>query len=131
LERWQNEGSFGCEAVARVLELPNVPECAMGFRFLSCLYAAKIPLSFCHLFCLFTMNANVSRLCVVADFQHKSSIGELHLNLPENCHTKHCTRHYAKPLLCAALLFLLSVNQSFNVRFCRAMAWWLFCKTWL
>jgi hypothetical protein len=21
------------------------------------------------------------------------------LNLPQNCHTKHCTRHYAKPLL--------------------------------
>jgi hypothetical protein len=26
----QNEGSFGCEAVARVLEQPNVPECAVG-----------------------------------------------------------------------------------------------------
>ena len=55
----QNEGSFGfakrwhlCQAKT------NVPECAVGFRFLSFLYAAKIPLSFCRLFCLFTMNAN-------------------------------------------------------------------------
>jgi hypothetical protein len=39
----------------------NVPECAVGFRFLFCLYAAKIPLSLCSLFCLFTMNANVMR----------------------------------------------------------------------
>jgi hypothetical protein len=55
---WQNEGSFGCEAVTRALGQRNVPECAVGFHFLFCLYAAKIPLSFCHLFCLFTMNAN-------------------------------------------------------------------------
>ena len=55
---WQNEGSFGCEAVARALGQPNVPECAVGFLFIYCLYAAKIPLSFCRLFCLFTMNAN-------------------------------------------------------------------------
>jgi len=53
----QNEGSFGCEAVARPLGQPNVPECAVGFLFLF-LYAAKIPLSFCRWFCLFTMNAN-------------------------------------------------------------------------
>jgi len=59
IEGWQNEGSFGfakrwllCRAKT------NVPECAVGFRFLFCLYAAKIPLSFCRLFCLFTMNAN-------------------------------------------------------------------------
>lgn len=39
--RRQNEGSFGCEAVARALGQPNVPECAVGFHFL-CLYAAKI-----------------------------------------------------------------------------------------
>ncbi|MFM7487821.1 MAG: hypothetical protein ACKO13_12995, partial [Cytophagales bacterium] len=25
---------------------------------------------------------------VMADFQHKSSMEELHLNLPQNCHTK-------------------------------------------
>ena len=53
----QNEGSFGCEAVARAFGQPNVPECVVGFHFL-CLYAAKISLSFCRLFCLFTMNAN-------------------------------------------------------------------------
>jgi hypothetical protein len=39
------------------------------------------------------------------------------LNLPQICHTKHCTRHYAKPLLCAALLVLSSVCQSFSVCF--------------
>ncbi len=56
----QNEGSFGfakrwhlCRAKT------NVPECAVVFRFLFCLYSAKTPLSFCRLFCLFTMNANV------------------------------------------------------------------------
>ena len=59
----QNEGSFG---FAKRWHLcwakTNVPECAVGFLFLSCLYAAKIPLSFCRLFCLFTMNANVPRI---------------------------------------------------------------------
>jgi hypothetical protein len=63
------------------------------------------------------MAYKVSQLCVMADFLHKSSIEELHLNLPQNCHTKHCTRHYAKTLLCAALLFLLPVFQSFIVSF--------------
>jgi len=29
--RRKNEGSFGCEAVARVLGQPNVPECGRGF----------------------------------------------------------------------------------------------------
>jgi len=48
----QNEGSFGCEAVACALGQPNVPECAMGFLFL-CPYAAKISLSFCRLFFVF------------------------------------------------------------------------------
>ena len=50
--RRQNEGSFGCEAVARAVGQPNVPECAVGFHFL-CLYAAKISLSFCRLFLFF------------------------------------------------------------------------------
>jgi len=44
--RKQNEGSFGCEAVASALGQPNVPECGQDFRFLSCLYAAKLSLSF-------------------------------------------------------------------------------------
>ena len=65
--RRQNEGSFGCEAVARAFGQPNVPECAVGFHFL-CPYAAKILFSFCRLFCLFTMNANVLALGAVADF---------------------------------------------------------------
>jgi hypothetical protein len=47
---------------------------------------------------------NGLRLGVVADFQHKCSFEKLHLNLPLNCHTEHCTRHYAKPLLSAVLL---------------------------
>ena len=50
--RRQNEGSFGCEAVARAFGQPNVPECAVGFHFL-CLYAAKILFSFCRLFLSF------------------------------------------------------------------------------
>jgi hypothetical protein len=57
--RKQNEGSFGCEVVARALGQPNVPECAVGFH-LFCLYAEKkssIILSSIS-FCLFTMNAN-------------------------------------------------------------------------
>jgi hypothetical protein len=32
LVRWQNEGSFGCEAVACALGQPNVPECAMAIN---------------------------------------------------------------------------------------------------
>jgi len=63
--RWENEGSFGfakrwllCRAKT------NVPECAVGFPFL-CPYAAKIPLSFCRLVCLFTMNANGWRYEIV------------------------------------------------------------------
>lgn len=32
--RRKNEGSFGCEAVARVLGQPNVPECGRGFLYL-------------------------------------------------------------------------------------------------
>ncbi len=45
-----------------------VPECVVGFLFLF-LYVAKIPLSFCRLFCLFTMNANVPQIGVVADLR--------------------------------------------------------------
>ena len=41
----QNEGSFGCEAVACVFGQPNVPECALAFSFLFCLHVANLPLS--------------------------------------------------------------------------------------
>jgi len=52
IEGRQNEGSFGFAKGRLVCRAKtNVPECAVGFRFLSCLYAAKIPLSFCLLFC--------------------------------------------------------------------------------
>jgi len=33
-ERWENEGFFGCKAVARALGQPNVPECAVAIDFL-------------------------------------------------------------------------------------------------
>ena len=76
-----------------------------------------LSLSYLSIVCLFTLVANVLRLGVVADFQHKSSIEELNLNLPQNCHTKHCTPHYAKPLLPAGLL-LSSYNYGhFFVKF--------------
>jgi hypothetical protein len=38
---------------------------------------------------------------------------ELHLNLPQNCHTKNCTRHYAKPLLGAGVLSVVSLLSIF------------------
>jgi hypothetical protein len=47
--------------------------------------------------CSSNIAGNGLRLGVVADFQHKCSFEKLHLNLPLNCHTEHCTRHYAKP----------------------------------
>jgi len=34
------------------------------------------------------------------------------LNLPQNCHTKHHTRHYAKPLLPAGILVVLLPSDS-------------------
>jgi hypothetical protein len=44
----ENEGSFGCEVVARALGQPNVPECGLAIStFIFCLYAAKILLSIC------------------------------------------------------------------------------------
>ena len=74
----QNGGSFGfAERWLLRRAKTNVPECAVGFRILLCLYAAKIPLSFCRLFCLFTMNANGSGIAAVGDFQHQSSIDVL------------------------------------------------------
>lgn len=75
----------------------------------------------------FKIATNGSRLCEVADFQHKTSFEKLHLNQPQNCHTKHCTRHYAKPLL--------PVRCSFRSLVCRSFwssAWTdtLFDKLW-
>jgi len=62
-------GGLGCvgkkttllqaEASACESELANVLFCGLAIFIFICLYAAKIPLSFCRLFCLFTMNANV------------------------------------------------------------------------
>ena len=78
------------------------------------------------LVCRPTIAYNVLQLGVVADFSHKSSIEELHLSLPLNCHTKHGTRHYAKLLLALRPSFLSCLLMSFRV--CLGMlAWWLFC----
>ena len=60
---------------------------------------------------------NGLRLGVVAEFWHKCTIEEPYLNLPTKCHTKHCTRHYAKPLLGAALLLLSSFVTKFFYHF--------------
>lgn len=57
--------------------------------------------------------SNVLQYFVVTDFQHKSSIEKLHLNQPQNCHTKHYTRHYAKLLLAAGVL---------SARVCRTLS---------
>jgi hypothetical protein len=51
--RWQNEGSFGCEVVARALGQPNVPECAVGFLFYFHFVA-----NFSLLLCFFTLGGN-------------------------------------------------------------------------
>jgi len=56
------------EASACVSELANVLFCALAFFIFLCLYVAKIPLSFCRLFCLFTMNANGCGFASVAGF---------------------------------------------------------------
>jgi len=73
-------GGLGCvgkkttllqaEASACVSGLANVLFCVSAIFIFLCLYAAKIPLSFCRLFCLFTMNANVSQLYAGRDFNH-------------------------------------------------------------
>ena len=61
-------GGLGCvgkktallqaEASACVSGLANVLFCVVAIFIFLCLYAAKISLSFCRLFCLLTMNAN-------------------------------------------------------------------------
>jgi len=53
------------------------------------------------------MTPDGSRLGVVADYYHKCLYEALLFDYPQNCHTKHCTRHYAKPLLCAALISVI------------------------
>jgi hypothetical protein len=73
----------------------------------SVFYYIQVHLTLIHTFLSASaLRRNGSRLCVVADFQHKSSIEELHLNIAQNCHTKHCTRHYAKPMLADVALVL-------------------------
>jgi len=52
--RRQNEGSFGCEAVARALRQPIVPDCAEGFLFLFFMQL-KFFYDLVVIFCRFTM----------------------------------------------------------------------------
>lgn len=51
--------------------------------------------------CSFTMTANVLRLGVVGDFQHKTSYEAAQFKFSTNVHTKNVCPHYAKPLLVA------------------------------
>jgi hypothetical protein len=48
---------------------------------------------------------NVLRLGEGGDFNHKTSYEEPHFNYTKNCHTKHCTATFAKPLLPVVVLF--------------------------
>jgi len=47
------------------------------------------------------------------------------------CMITHWLPNVLYTMLCAALLSFYFVYQSFNVCFCRALAWWLFCNFWL
>ena len=70
------------------------------------------------------LDRQVNRFGILADFQNKSSIKDMHLNLPLNCYTKHSTRYYARPLLATALLcFSLGLCGFANVL---TPARWLF-----
>ena len=62
--------------------------------------------------------ANGLRLGVVADFEALNCQPITKVDLKSRPSIYHCTRHYAKPLLCAALLFYMFVLQSFSVGFC-------------
>jgi hypothetical protein len=48
---------------------------------------------------------NVLRLGEVGDFQHISSFEAQMFVEPQNCHTKHCTANFAKPMLAVRCSF--------------------------
>jgi hypothetical protein len=50
------------------------------------------------------MAHNGLRLGEGGDFSHKTPYEEPHYNYTKNCHTKHLTATFAKPLLADALL---------------------------
>jgi hypothetical protein len=63
--RWQNSGSFACEAVARVLGQANVPECAVGILFLSfILFTVVVFLALAVTFCSYPKLANSKHFTV-------------------------------------------------------------------
>ena len=76
------------------------------------------------------ITANVSRLCEVADFQHKCSFEKLNLNLAHNCQRSTEPAILQNRCQHFALLFCRVCSLSFRVCL-GALAWWLFCKTWL
>jgi len=95
------------------------PFVSVSFRskVLSCMYVSSICL-FCHLErCLVTLATNGSRLCEVADFQHKCSFEKLNLNLAINCHRGTAPAILQNRCYAFALLFLLFVLLSFCVGF--------------
>jgi len=65
-EQIQNEGSFGCEVVARAMRQPNVPEFGRVFIFHFCLIAANY-----HYRCLFS--ACTQRKAFYSSFSGKGS----------------------------------------------------------
>lgn len=62
--------------------------------------------------CYLSLDIGVNGLwfVIVADFFYESSIEELNFNLLQYCHTKHCTRFNAKPLLPTGFLSSVFVN---------------------
>jgi hypothetical protein len=50
------------------------------------------------------MTANVLGLGEVGDFNHKTSCEAPMLKFSKNCHTKHVTANFAKPVLPAGVL---------------------------
>ena len=65
----------------------------------------------------FKMPYNGSRLCEVADFQHKCSFEKLNLNLALNCHRSTKPAILQNRCYAFALLFLSSVLLSFSCLF--------------
>lgn len=110
--RRQNEGSFGCEAVARALGQPNVPECAVGFHnFLSlCSKNSFIILSLSFFFGLLVTAGNMANGGLRASFlfcNYKLLCGEDGFQCYSHSHWLYCL------LWC---VFLYS-NQNFFFNF--------------
>lgn len=85
-----------------------------------------ILISLCHQL----VTANGSRLYEVANFQHKCSFEKLNLPLAQNCHRSTSAAILQNRCKRIALLFSRVCSLSFRVCL-GAVAWWIFCKTWL